>query len=73
MEGITSVKMLTWEGRLGRLVRGIRRREVAAIWRMLMIEAAAMAIMYFCVPVCARRSLRCGLCTRMHAVQPSSQ
>jgi hypothetical protein len=54
VEGATSVKMLTWEESFERLIHGVRACEVAPMWRMLMIEATAMAIMYFCTPVRAR-------------------
>jgi hypothetical protein len=45
------VKMLTWEESFEKLLQTIRRREAAPMWRMLMIEATSMAVMYFCTPV----------------------
>jgi hypothetical protein len=51
IEGITSVKMLTWEKPFEKLLNGIRSQEVAPMWRTLMIEGCSMAIMFFCTPV----------------------
>lgn len=43
--------MLTWEGSFGQLLRRIRAAETRPMRRMLLIEATAMAIMFFCTPV----------------------
>jgi hypothetical protein len=42
--------MLTWENSFEKLLNAIRVKEVAPMWRMLMIEATSMAIMFFCTP-----------------------
>ena len=51
VEGATAVKMLTWEASFEKLLQRIRGTEAAPMWRMLMIEATSMAVMYFCTPV----------------------
>ena len=43
--------MLAWEDSFETLLRGVRAKEAVPMRRMLLIEAAALATMYFCVPV----------------------
>jgi hypothetical protein len=51
LEGATSMKMLTWERPFEALIGRIRTAEAAPMWRMLLIEASSMALMFFCTPL----------------------
>lgn len=51
LEGSLSVKMLCWELPFQRSLLRIRGLEVAQMRKLLLIEAAGMAMMFFCTPL----------------------
>jgi len=51
VEGMLSVKMLSWEGPFRGLLAAIRNAEARYLWQMMMIEASSIALTFFCTPL----------------------